>query len=362
MVVPSIDVLQAAATNQIEVSALRNFDFSSDEYAVLYNNSSASVFQHPIWLSEFYTNLASEREAEALVIVGRDVVDSSLLFVLPLIERHLNFIRLIEAADLGVSDYSSPIVAPQFLETHRQSDQFFQLIADAIGHYDVLRIKPIRKEKRMAWRCFFDFEFEKLNFSAHATCVSAPYDDWRFEAFGKSHANYIDRKKRKIERYGDVKFTLLNNEADIDDALSFLIAQRKGRFEGDEIQNDYVENFYKSVAKRGIRTGYSKTYSLDVNESTIGVVFGVAYRNCYHYLLIGCDYERFGKFSPGFIMYDEIMRDWVNAGGDTFDFTIGDEPFKEKFAAKSTQMYQILHAGSLIGRLAKYAYEFKNGE
>lgn len=359
MIEPFIDALQWTATDQIVVSAQREFDFSSDEYAVLYKNSDATVFQHPIWVSEFYAKLAVEREAQALVVVGRNIGDNSLVFVLPLIERKLNFIRLIEAADLGVSDYSSPIVDRKFFATFGHSELFVPLIADAIGKYDILRIKPIREEMRVLWRSFFNHKFEELDFSAHATHMQAPYDTWRPEAFGKSHIKYIDRKVRKLEREGDVRFSLLSNEVDIDDALSFLAEQRKGRFEGDPIQKDYVEAFYKSIAKRGLETGYSRTYLLEVDGTRAGVVFGVADKKRYHYLLIGCDYEKFGKFSPGFIMYDEIMRDWLKSGGGVFDFTIGDEPFKAKFAAKPTQMYQILNAGSLIGRLAKYVYEIK---
>lgn len=360
MIEPFVDALQWSATDQIAVSVQSEFDFSSDEYTKLYDNSDASVFQHPIWLSEFYTSLALEREAQALVVTGRNVSDNSLVFVLPLIERNLNFVRLIETADLGVSDYASPVVDQDFLTKFGRSEMFAPLVADAIGCYDVLRLKPIREDMRDIWQIFFNHQFEALDFSTHATHMQAPYDEWRSEVFGKSHIKYIDRRMRKLGREGDIRFALVSNEVEIDDALSFLAKQRKGRFEGDPIQNDYVEAFYKSVARRGLKTGYSRTYSLEVDGSRVGVVFGVADEKRYHYLLIGCDYEKFGKFSPGFLMYDEIMRDWVNSGGDVFDFTIGDEPFKAKFATEATQMYQILEAGSLIGRLAKFALEIKN--
>lgn len=344
---------------KVDVSTQNTFDFASEEYRDLFSNSEATAFQHPNWLSVFYRMLVPNRDAQKLIITGRDTSTGTLIFLLPLIRRDIRNVVLIESADLGVSDYSAPIIRKGLVENLRQYDALSKSIAAAIGKYDVLRIKPIRDEMRQYWAVFFKSSPNALNFSAHASVIKAPYDAWRLEAFGKSHAKYIDRKTRRFEKNADVTLEIVPDN-EIDEAIGFVQEQRKGRFEGDPIQQDLVRSFYTCIAKYGGPNGIARTYQMKANGQRVGVIFGLIHNQRYYYLLIGCDYQSYGKHSPGLIMYDRIMASWSEEGGKVFDFTIGDEPFKAKFGTKPTQMYEILEAGSLLGRLAKLAYELKN--
>ncbi len=68
--------------------------------------------------------------------------------------------------------------------------------------------------------------------------------------------------------------------------------------------------------------------------------------------LIGADYDNYGRHSPGLQAYDWLIEDWRARGGTSFDFTIGDEPFKAQFGADPTPMKALLGAASLKGKLA----------
>ncbi len=343
----------------IDVSAQNDFDFISPEYRDLFDNADATAFQHPNWLASFYRQLAPNRGAKMLVVLGRNPATGALIFVLPLIRRKFRGISLIESADLGVSDYAAPVIRNDMLEFLQSSPGLRESISSAIGRFDLLRIKPICDEMCRFWLVFFKAAPQPLDFSSHASAMTAPYEAWRLEAFGKSHTKYIDRKARRFEKAAALALEIVPDHQ-LDEAIHFVQEQRQGRFAGDPIQQDFVRIFYAEVAQCNGPNGLSRTYQLMADGERVGVVFGLTHKRRYYYLLIGCNYENYGRHSPGLIMYDRIMADWLNDGGEVFDFTIGDEPFKGKFAAKPTQMFGILEAGSPLGWFAKMASELRS--
>ena len=121
----------------------------------------------------------------------------------------------------------------------------------------------------------------------------------------------------------------LVEKKDIGDAFSALSAFRNDRFPGDPLQEDCGYRFYVDVASRGAGSGLARTYRLTQGGTTLAVLFGVIEQKRFCYLLLGCDYERYRKFSLGQLMFDRVMYDWAEQGGQIFDFTIGDEPFKK---------------------------------
>lgn len=225
--------------------------------------------------------------------------------------------------------------------------------------YDLLRIRPVRAETVGRWQMFFDAEAVRQDFSAHAVSIFAPHTAWRQQALTASFAKYLDRKKKRLFRGGEAKFRLLTEPAEITAAIHAVRTLRAGRFEGDPIQTDFVYDFYAEVAAGGAGEGLTRTYALTFADEPIAYVFGLAHAGRFHYLLIGCDYASHGRHSPGLLMYDLIIENWAASGGDCFDFTISDEPFKSDFGAKPTRIYVLSHCATPRGKLAAAAFNLR---
>lgn len=328
------------------------FDFRSSEYATLYDASSATAFQHPLVLDALYSALAPHRNAEKHVLVGRDRT-GRLAFVLPLLRRWKAGVALLEATDLGVSDYACPIVANGFAP----APDLAQEIAEVLPTHDILRIRPVREETVPLWAQFLVAEPRQLDFSAHATDLRAGYEAWRSQALEPGFVKYLDRRKKRFLKSGEARLRLNEHPDEIAGAINAIRMLRAGRFDGDLIQHEVVRDFYTAVAVRGAAVGLARTYSLMLDGQSIGHVFGLTHAGRFNYLLIGCDYETHGRHSPGLILYDTIIEDWVAAGGSTFDFTIGDEPFKADFGTVPTPMYMLLSTPTWRGRLARATFD-----
>jgi len=335
----------------IDISVSNAFDFESEEYEMLFERSSATGFQHPIWLKSFYENLARPEAATPFVFEFRQP-DGTLTGIVPLIMRRKSGLRLLEPTNLGVSDYSAPVLSEFLINEMLADTDITRRFREMLPSHDIFRIKPVRAEHSDQWRILTSSEGRRLRFDAHATTLGNSFNDWQDKKLDCSLGKQLLRKERKLVREHEAELVLLDDESDIRTAISGLAALRKGRFDQDVIQEEAALKHYSQVAISGAPSGYAATYVLKTISGPIGYVFGVSHRGSLYYLLIGCDYDCWGKFSPGLLFYKMIIQDWMDRGGEVFDFTIGDEDFKMKFGTNSTKMHVHVSAGSVLGKLA----------
>ncbi len=328
------------------------FDFQSSEYASLYAASGATAFQHPLWLTAFYSRLAGHRGAEKIVVTGRHATSGELLFMLPMIRRRHTGVVLLESCDLGVSDYAAPVISPALL-SDAPLDAAIRAVLPA---FDILRIRPVRPEHVALWQFLLGGETRKLDFSAHATVLHDDFAEWREATLDGSFRRMLDRKKKRFLKQDGAQVRLLSEPDEIRAGIAQLARLRAGRFDGDLIQGTEVEQFYADVAVTGAATGFARTYEIAIGGEKIGYAFGIAAAGRFNYLLIGCDYDTHGRHSPGLILYDSMIEDWIANNGTIYDFTIGDEPFKRQLGTTATPMFQVGENATWRGRLGAAAF------
>lgn len=222
-------------------------------------------------------------------------------------------------------------------------------------------MQPVRQEHVWLWEMFLNASSEGLGFSAHGVGLPPKGRDWRSELLSDGFAKSLSRKCRKFIKEPTARLErILPGEA-ASDAIRQLARFRSGRFEGDLIQQAFVEEFYAEIADKGAQDGLAQIFKAELDGEAIGYCFGLFHRSRFHYLLIGCDYERFGRYSPGLLLYEHMISDCVAQGGEVFDFTIGDEPFKQDFGTQPMPMFTLRHAASWRGMLALAAMRAKRG-
>ncbi|CAG1000780.1 MAG: GNAT family N-acetyltransferase [Rhizobiaceae bacterium] len=331
------------------------FDFSCREYTELFAAADATGFQHPQWLRHFFGMLAPHRRAGKVVVtLRRD--DGRLVGVLPLILRRKAGVRLLETTDLGVSDYAAVPLERAFRTGIARLPGLKRRIAQALPSHDILRIRPIRAEHLDDWAALLPGIAEPLGFGAPFAALGTDYAEWRRTRPSKSLLGRLSRAEKRIAKLGGGRLVRLSSPADIRAAVAEIQRLRAGRFAGDLIQDDFVRDFYAAVAVEGGCDALAEVFRLDIGGHPAGYVYGLAHRGRFYYLLIGCDYENHGRCSPGLVLYDRIIADWIGRGGDVFDFTIGDEPFKADFGTQSTPMFALVDTPTWRGKLALAAF------
>lgn len=76
------------------------------------NVRSSTLFQDPRWLDAWYKAFAHVADVEPLIAVISDALTSERVALLPLVRRLQNGVRIIEFADLALTDYNAPMLGP----------------------------------------------------------------------------------------------------------------------------------------------------------------------------------------------------------------------------------------------------------
>ena len=125
------------------VEFVRNWTLAA---ALWDNRGDGTNFQHSYWLDAWYRAFDS---VDPLIAIISDIVTQRHVALVPLICRKHHSVRLVEFADLGVSDYNAPILAcgaPRDPASMR--DMGRALLAALRGlpdRPDLIRLKKIRR-------------------------------------------------------------------------------------------------------------------------------------------------------------------------------------------------------------------------
>jgi CelD/BcsL family acetyltransferase involved in cellulose biosynthesis len=336
-----------------DVAVEASFDFRSAEYARLFETSAATAFQHPLWLHALYERLLQHNGALPLIVTVRRASDRSLAMVLPLVKRRYAALRVVEFADLRVSDYVAAVADEASFAAIVGDQATRRQILSVLRPYDLLRFGKLADGTLPLNRVFGIARPESMGMNAYAVPLSGPYEAWREQRLQPSFRKELDKKRRQLHRKGQVRFEQSTAAADIATTFDALRLYRRDRFEanggGELLQIPAYFDFYVSIA---MRTDFARTYTLRIDDKTIAGALGLAHRGSLLVILGGFTQTEFKNQSVGSLMFQEIARDCIERGETLLDFTIGDEPYKLMFGAEPGPMWQMSRAGSPLGYAA----------
>ena len=336
-----------------------SFDFSSPEYAALFAASEASAFQHPLWLAALYAKLLKSNDAAPLVITVRHA-DGSLAMVLPLVKRRYAALRVVEFADLRVSDFVAPVTDAETFGVVLADGAAVKRLRALLRPYDLLRIGKLDDAGLPMHRLFGIAEPARMATNAYAVPLGNNFDEWRAQYLNRSYAKELDKKARQLDRKGQLEFACVTNPADIDETFAALKVFRRDRFElnggGELLQIPEYFDFYRSIGL-ATDTEFARVYRLSLDGKPIGAAVGLAHRGAFLVIMVGFTQTEFKNQSVGSLVLQSVARDCIVRGETLLDFTIGDEPYKLTFGAKPRPMLQMVRSGSALGFVAGTAIE-----
>jgi CelD/BcsL family acetyltransferase involved in cellulose biosynthesis len=338
-----------------QISVENSFDFLSPEYADLFSRSDATVFQHPYWLDRLYARLVPYRNAKPLVITVRSPADGELLMVIPLVRRKQGGIKLVEFADLQVSDYIAPIGSSASLQRILNDQAACKAIREKLAPYDLLRLQKLTDGSVGLEPLFGAKPRALMPMSSYPVPLLHSYDQWCADYMDRSYRKELHKKKRQLDRKGTVRFECCDNPKVIEATFGAMREFRRLRFSDDDLlqQEAYFE-FYLEIAIKGSAMGLARTYVLSVDDRPVAGVLGLSHKHELAVILGGFDLAGFKKQSIGSIAFQEVAKDGIAKGDICLDFTIGDEPYKRLFGAKPASMWAITAPGSHLGMAAGF--------
>jgi CelD/BcsL family acetyltransferase involved in cellulose biosynthesis len=351
-------IQEQASVPVFEVAIENRFDFTSAEYAALFEASAATAFQHPRWLTGLYGGLLQHNNAEPLIIVVRRASDKSLVMVLPLVRRHYGMLKAVEFADLRVSDYAAPVVDRRMFIAVVGQGSVQRRIRRLLKPYDVLRIGKLADDALRMNRLFGIPEPRRMDTNSYAVPLMASFEEWRAQYLNGSYAKELSKKLRQLERKGQVVFERATDPDALRETFEAMRVFRRDRFEvnggGELLQVPAYFDFYLGIAAD---PSFARAYRMTLNGTTIAAAMGLSHKGGLLVILGGFTQTEHKNQSIGSLMFEQIVKHSIAHGDTLLDFTIGDEPYKLTFGATPSPMWQMARAGSVLGFAASTMLE-----
>ena len=172
--------------------------------------------------------------------------------------------------------------------------------------------------------------------------LPAPALDLRDHAAAQAAPNKksLRRHENALSRSGTLSVQHVRDAATVQQHLPDFFAQHIARWSGTPYPSLFIDTsqrtFYERLAETGSRAGWLRFCRIDLGGQSVAFHFGTCYAGSYLWYKPSFD-VRLAKYSPGEVLLRHLLLASIDEGAHTFDFGLGDESFKQRFATH-TQM------------------------
>ncbi len=314
-----------------------------------------TAFQTFDWLSTWQRHIGAREGVKPAIVVGRQ--DGAVLFILPLalvpgrLRRVTWFGDFLSnsSAPLLARDFTKRISGTQFLALWREIEQ---LLRQHLRH-DLIDLGKIPETVGGQRNPMLALELTTHPNDAYLVHLTGTWDEFYAAKRSPSRRKTDGRKRRKLEKQGDVTFAVATERADIERTIDALIAQKKSSYASLGVANMFewpgYRDFFVDLATDPRRLGLVHVSSVSVGSTIVAASYGLTLHGNYDYVLAGYTMGEFEVASPGTIHLQALMRHFIERGFKTFDLNIGDEPYKREWCDTETKFYDYVSPVTVSG-------------
>jgi CelD/BcsL family acetyltransferase involved in cellulose biosynthesis len=338
-----------------------HLDFIGDEYHALYDRASASAFQSGRWLNNLYRDLAPARGAVPCVITLRSADQGRLVGVLPLICRRRAFVRLIEYADLGVSDYAMPVLDRNHDRQIRSDPSLPARVRAALGEFDLLLVERVVDDAALISELIHGARSTQHSYGAHLASLDFDVETWHGR-LDPSFNRRLTKSYKRLGSRGGANFRVVDNLEEVAGICDALRKFRSVRFTErggiDLFQDPDYYTFYKKVAQDSLTSsGPGRLNVLEVGGQPAAIALDLVDSDRELFLIVGYDLKRLRNLSLGLLIVDQIAHAAIACGLRYLDLTVGDELYKSDFGAIRRPLFHVRVTRTPLGYIAFHGHE-----
>lgn len=322
---------RVSSTPGIAVDFLRDWRLA----AMRLNAGDRTSFQHGHWLGAWYAAFA---DLAPLIAVISDAPTGRDIALVPMISHVRRGIRIVEFADLGVSDNNAPILALDAVLDAAAMRAIGKALIDALralpDGFDLLRLKKMPAQIAGKPNPLVSLGRPGSS-SLNGNLVLLGDDYVAYQASIKRMQ--MPRCWRVFTRHAGARFEIATDVARAHELLDVMDAQQQARME--KLGSPFVLNdetharFYREVARQGLAEGFAVVSALVCDEGVIGTSFGIRQGAAYYLLRISHGGDSWSSCSPGLLVIERTMAALHAKGVRRFDLSIGNQDYKRRFGA-----------------------------
>jgi CelD/BcsL family acetyltransferase involved in cellulose biosynthesis len=156
----------------------------------------------------------------------------------------------------------------------------------------------------------------------------------------------VNAGELRLRRVGQADRAVLQRFYDLESA------GWKGRDKTAIASSAQCMRFYDEISRAAEQFGYLSVCLLEWNDQLLAAHFGLSYKGRYFSPKVAYD-ENLGKWAPGHLIVEEILRDCAVRGIHEYDITGQNDPWKRKWTSQTRgQCVQYIFGKGVAGQLA----------
>jgi len=310
-----------------------------------------TAFQHGYWLGAWY---AAFGDVTPLIAVISDVATGKDIAVVPMISHVRRGIRIVEFADLGVSDINAPILAPEAALDAMATDAIGKALVASLraspDRFDLLRLKKMPAHVGGKPNPLVSLgRVGSCSLNGNLVMTGDDYADYR----ASLRRLQLPRCWRVFSRLGNARFEIATDVERAREILDVMDVQQDERMR--QLGSPFVLNddaharFYREVARQGVADGYAIISALVCDKGIVATTLGVRYGATYVLLRISHTGNTWANFSPGLLATERTIAALHAQGLRRFDLSIGNQDYKRRLGAEKVPLTDVSVALSWRG-------------
>lgn len=362
---PRIEIPAGVRSVQIgsrTVTLHRDWQSLEPVWRALETEGCCTVFQSYDWASVWYANTAKFGVAKPLVVTVAD--DRGAVWLLPLCQYRRMGLRFISLADLGVSDYAGPVIAAEDRIGEAELPAVLKAVQRVLPRCDMVHFNKMPAEIEGRSNPLLRVgHVVAMRERCYGIEVRKPWAELSKEIMQSRLRSTVRQQKKKIQTLGPLTLTHYEDAPGMAGAMEVLWEMRRGRFQRINRADtpEVWRSFYFDVVRNPARRMGVSITILRVGETPVAANFGLMRGRAYHVVLPTFAVGEWESYRPGMLMFDAMLEEFGPKTGfdGFFDFTIGDEPYKQRFGAVGQPLMECMTPRSPLGALAYVYWRFK---
>ncbi len=318
----------------------------------------ATPFQSTGWLDAWYASLGDQTGVAAVPVACFESDGGQPIAAFPLILRNDGHLRIIEFADLGVTDYNAPLLLAPDAYSEMCPMEMIGALRPALPAADILRlVKMPARIGRVTNPLAHMAQARPGILSANAVRIDGSWEDYRRKTLDRKFRKEMERSWRVFERDGvDARFEPVG-----DLGLALRILAKMETLQETRINDlglPFILNqpqyaaFFKELLAGGLAEGDVVLTALRSGEDDLAAaLIGIRAGESYAMVRLAQDLNNWSQCSPGKLIIDRTMH-WLHGEGlRHFDFTTGNYTYKNSFKVEREPLFDASVPLSIRGRL-----------
>ncbi|TQF26723.1 cellulose biosynthesis protein CelD [Bradyrhizobium sp. UNPF46] len=328
-----------SATSDIAIEFVRDWR----EAASRLNAGHRTAFQHGYWLDAWYQAFD---DVAPLIAVISDAATGKDIAVVPMISHVRRGIRIVEFADLGVSDNNAPILAVDAALDAAAAQAISRALVAALralpDRFDLLRLRKMPAQLGGRPNPLVSLgRIGSCSLNGNLVLMGDDYADYQ----ASIKRMQMPRCWRVFSRHEGARFEIATNVARAHELMDVMDVQQQARMR--KLGSPFVLNdetharFYREVARQGVAEGYAVLTALVCDEGVVATALGVRHGATYYLLRISHGGDSWSSCSPGLLVAERTMAALHEEGVRRFDLSIGNQDYKRRFGAERVPLTDV---------------------